>query len=163
MTTYALRYDARPWTLNAPPPAVLRNLFAKFTVGDGCWEWHAARNASGYGEFMSRRWPGQSRLAHRLLYELLVAPIPAGLDIDHLCRVRHCVRPDHLEPVTRRINLLRGETVTARNAAVTACPQGHDYDEANTYIAANGGRHCRKCKAASERRRQRRLRELVAA
>jgi hypothetical protein len=71
------------------------------------------------------------------------------LTIDHLCRVRHCVNPDHLEAVTCRENLLRGETLQAANVAKTECPQGHPYDEENTYVYPNGRRDCRTCNAAA--------------
>ena len=144
MTTYTLRHEARPWSL----------LFDKFTVGDGCWEWTASINGSGYGEFMSRRWPKATRLAHRLVYMLLVGDIPDGLDLDHLCRNRRCVRPSHLEPVTRRENLLRGNTVTARNALATHCVNGHEFDASNTHTLPDGKRRCRACNRDSERRRR---------
>ena len=90
--------------------------------------------------------------AHRVAYRLEVGPIPRGLVLDHLCRVRNCVRPDHLEPVTRGENVLRGETIPAANRAKTACKDGHDFDEENTYIAPNGHRGCRKCRAAAQAR-----------
>ena len=117
----------------------------------GCWMWVAACTRGGYGHFqLGGRWVR----AHRFSYEALVGPIPPGLQIDHLCRVRACVNPAHLEPVTCRENLLRGDTLTARNAAKTHCPQGHSYDEANTYIRSTGGRNCRACDRDSARRRR---------
>lgn len=143
------------------PPGVtpvFKYLLGKFTIGDGCWEWTAGKNAAGYGVFKNRRWPQHSRLAHRVLYTLLVGPIPAGLELDHLCRNRGCVNPKHLEPVTRRVNTLRGETRGARNAAVTHCPQGHAYDERNTWTAKNGSRNCRRCNADRQAQRKERLR-----
>jgi hypothetical protein len=108
----------------------------------GCWEWTATRNKKGYGVI----WDGKTRGAHRVAYELFVGPIPEGLQLDHLCRVRHCVNPAHLEPVTCRENLLRGETITAKRAAVTECPKGHKYSQANTYYRPDGCRECRLCK-----------------
>lgn len=115
-----------------------------------CWMWDGAFAGSGYGQdfYKGKKWR-----AHRSTYERLVGPIPAGMDLDHLCRNRRCVNPDHLEPVTRRENLLRGETRTARNAAVTHCPQGHPYTEANTYVRASGARVCKKCNAERNNRR----------
>lgn len=88
---------------------------------------------------------GRTVPAHRFAYELLVRPIPPGLVLDHECRVRHCVRPDHLTPVTNRENILRGVGASARCAAQTHCPAGHPYDEANTYVRPNGHRDCREC------------------
>jgi hypothetical protein len=83
--------------------------------------------------------------AYRITYETLVGPVPNGLELDHLCRVRACVNPGHLEPVTHRVNTLRGETVAARNARATHCPAGHPYDEVNTYADRLGRRSCREC------------------
>lgn len=109
----------------------------------GCWLWTKARR-SGYAtcRYDKRMW-----YVHRLTYVLAVGPVPDGLELDHLCRVRHCVNPAHLEPVTRRENLRRGDTFAARNAAKTHCPAGHPYDKKNTYIQPNGGRRCRRCHA----------------
>lgn len=111
---------------------------------EGCWEWLASRS-DGYGRVT---WQGRQRPAHRVVYELLVGPIPAGLQIDHLCRNRGCVNPAHLEPVTQRENLMRGETIPARHAAQTHCGRGHIFDEANTYVRKDGRRSCRACDAA---------------
>lgn len=109
----------------------------------GCWLWTDKPDRHGYGEFWMN---GRNHRAHNAAYVLLVGPIPDGLEPDHLCRVTLCVNPDHLEPVTHRENMLRGETLGARNAAKTHCPRGHPYDEANTYIGTKGGRWCRACK-----------------
>jgi hypothetical protein len=74
--------------------------------GEGCWLWEGAINSQGYGNF----WDGVRFVkAHRFAYECLIGEIPEGLTIDHLCRVRHCVNPSHLEPVTMRENFLRGD------------------------------------------------------
>lgn len=110
-------------------------------VTPSCWLWTGYIADTGYGQFAS----GHTRLAHRISYQLVVGPIPEGLQIDHLCRVRHCVNPLHLEPVTQRENLLRGETITARNAAKTHCPRGHAYTAENTYVRPRGSRECRTC------------------
>jgi len=92
---------------------------------DGCWTWTLALNHNGYAE--CKPMMGTKR-AHRITYMLLVGEIPEGLVLDHLCRVRHCINPDHLEPVTDRENLDRGF------ALITACPQGHEYTPENTYL-----------------------------
>ena len=115
----------------------------------GCWLWTAAI-ARGYGVFW---FEGRQGPAHRYAYERWAGPIPDGLQLDHLCRVRNCVNPNHLEPVTCRENLLRGETFNATNAARTHCPQGHEYDEKNTYVWRSQ-RHCRPCRADAEARYQ---------
>lgn len=97
---------------------------------------------------------GGSRLAvhaHRLAYEAVKGPIPAGLQIDHLCRVRNCVNPDHLEAVTQQENVRRGR-VGENTRSKTHCPQGHPYDEANTYRNPAGSRNCRTCHRASYHR-----------
>lgn len=121
-----------------------------------CWLWTAAVNLRGYGRFAPRH--GEVVLAHRWSCERVLGQIPSGLTIDHLCRVTGCVKPHHLEAVTCRTNLLRGDTITARNAAATHCPQGHAYDEMNTYhsLTRRGTpqRDCRACHRERERRRR---------
>jgi hypothetical protein len=85
------------------------------------------------------------RRAHRLYYELEKGPIPKGLTLDHLCRVRCCVNPDHLEPVTPVENVMRGESFFAKQARRTHCPQGHEYIGRNLMITRRGERKCRAC------------------
>lgn len=97
------------------------------------------------------RFDGKQRLVHRLAYAWLVGQIPAGLTLDHLCRNTVCVNPLHLEPVTHRVNVLRGQSGVAANARKTGCPQGHPFDEINTYHY-RGQRHCRTCRAEANRR-----------
>jgi len=118
----------------------------------GCWLWSGSVNRLGYGTL------GDQGLAHRIGYRLLVGPIPAGLEIDHLCRVRSCVNPAHLEPVPHRVNVLRGDADAARNARKTHCPQGHAYTIENMLVRTRlaGKRVCRICdKAATARYRRR--------
>lgn len=110
--------------------------------GSPCWLWTRPLDRDNYGRFW---YETQSRAAHNVSYRLFVDEIPAGLVPDHLCRVRHCVNPAHLEIVTNRINTLRGETVTARNAQKTHCLRGHEFTIANTRRNRNGGRICRQC------------------
>lgn len=111
-----------------------------------CWPWLASLNSDGYASFWL---DGRQHRAHRLAYEALVGPIPDGLLLDHLCRVRHCVNPDHLEPVTNAENTRRGLC----GRLVTECRQGHPYTAENTYIKTNGCRDCKTCRALGTQRR----------
>jgi hypothetical protein len=118
-----------------------------------CWLWTASLDRKGYGKFADGKIDGKTKMvqAHRFAYDLVKGSSPEGLDLDHLCRVRHCVNPAHLEPVTRRVNLMRGQTLPARQVMFTHCPQGHPYDEENTYWYGNN-RKCRKCRHEAGRR-----------
>lgn len=122
----------------------------KITVTGFCWLWGGTVSDSGYGYSALNR---KSRIAHRHVYELLVGPIPEGLHLDHLCRVRHCVNPDHLEPVTPKENLMRGFTHARTNSEKTHCAQGHEYSEANTYYDKTQ-RSCKACKINRQRTRK---------
>ena len=124
-------------------PATLLRFLAKIRLDDGsrCWEWTGER-ANGYGRFwLNRRKHG----AHRVSYEHFVGPIPQNMELDHLCGNSGCVSYAHLEPVIHRENVLRGNTIVAKCAVATACPQGHPYTGENLYVAKNGDRHCRTC------------------
>lgn len=124
----------------------------------GCWLWTGGTTRGDYGTFYfgdlvtPRKGTGY---AHRLSYRTFVGAIADGLQIDHLCRVRCCVNPHHLEPVTQRENILRGEGLAAKEARQTHCLRGHEFSEVNTYICKAGQRHCRKCRALRARQRTR--------
>lgn len=116
---------------------------------DECWPWVGARNRDGYGQVSIQ---GRTVIAHRVLYALWVGPIPARMTVDHLCRVRHCVNPAHLEAVTKRENTLRGMGFAAVNARKSHCPRRHPFDDDNTYLDPANRRHCRLCTLAAQRR-----------
>lgn len=115
----------------------------------GCWLWTGVIQAGGYGRFRTQN---RGHMAHRWLYEQLVGPIPEGMQLDHLCRVRNCVRPDHLEPVTPRENTLRSNATSAVNARKDVCVNGHPFTPENTYWRPTGGRTCRECGRARWRK-----------
>lgn len=122
----------------------LDSIIARCVVNDdGCWLWPQAQSQGGYGRCSVA---GVAYYVHRYVYEQLRGPIPDRLQLDHLCRQPACANPDHLEPVTCRENLLRGNTFQAANAAKTRCPQGHPYD-----IFQRGERACRVCRRQSWR------------
>ena len=136
---------------------LVKRFWSKVNKTEACWLWTAAKSTRGYGSIGTG--DRRTALAHRVAYELLVGPIPEGLTLDHLCRNHGCVNPAHLEPVTQRENVLRGVSPSARCAAVTHCPQGHPYDEANTYRPPEGGRDCRACVREAGRRWRERCRQ----
>lgn len=124
---------------------IRRRKYWKADPDTGCWIWIGPPDSHGYGYV---KMPDDYRKpAHRHVYETLVGPVDDGLVLDHLCRNRICVNPEHLEPVTHRENVLRGVGASARNAAKTHCVHGHPYTPENTYINFRGSRECRICRA----------------
>jgi hypothetical protein len=117
----------------------------------GCWLWTACIDSTtGYGKIaVGHRDDGRKIMgnAHRVSYELFVGPIPKGLDLDHLCRMRRCVNFKHVEPATRRTNLIRGVGFAGINHRKTHCPRGHEYSGENLYVNPRlGYRGCRTCR-----------------
>ena len=107
---------------------------------DGCWIWTGAKASNGYG---SIGYESRTHSTHRLAYTLLVGPVPEGLQLDHLCRVKSCCNPAHLEPVTNAENQARRSWPT--------CKRGHAYSPENTARNSRGWRYCRECENARRR------------
>lgn len=125
---------------------------------DDCWVYAGAIYPNGYGRVdVNVGGCSTSRRAHRIMYESIVGEIPEGLVMDHLCRVRLCINPDHLEPVTHAENSRRGIPGVNHNSLKTFCAQGHEFDQENTY-RHGGKRLCRKCRAAFAKKRNDALR-----
>jgi hypothetical protein len=153
-------------------PRLPARFWVKVAVREnGCWEWTACRTKAGYGQFLLGARP--MRYSHRLTYQTLTGETPRGLELDHLCRNRACCNPAHLELVTHQENCRRGALPqmmreaspgAARERAKTHCPQGHPYNEENTYRHKRG-RMCRICQKASRAaswERKKRLRACAA-
>ena len=119
--------------------------WAKVNKTEECWLW-TATCSKGYGQFHISRPRRRMISAHIWAWSQENGPVPDGLELDHLCRVKACVRPAHLEAVPHRTNTLRSPaSPSAINVTKTHCPQGHPYSEANTSITTRGGRRCRTC------------------
>lgn len=128
--SFDAKAKARFWKKVSPAPS------------NACWIWRGAANQRGYGN-VGRE--GRTYLAHRVAYELTYGPVPAGMDIDHLCRTTSCVNPEHLEPVTFLANMRRryAENPDERS---THCLSGHELTPENTLqVLASGQRRCRTC------------------
>ena len=138
-------------TQNRPDnqPITLEWLFAQSTPIPhcGCWVWDRALSPAGYGVV---RYDGRMRRTHDVSYILHYGDIPVGLEPDHLCRVRSCINPLHLEAVTHKENMRRspymGTHLIATNSTKIFCPSGHPYAGSNLYITPTGTRQCVKCK-----------------
>lgn len=144
--------STQPTSSNGAPtgmgsPLLPSRFWAKVDKTATCWLWTAAPDDKGYGRL---KVSGKHLYAHRLSYEAFNGPIPDGLQIDHLCRVRSCVNPDHLEAITQAENVRRG----LRGVLTTHCPKGHEYTPENTYVGHSRrypNRMCRTCVRAATR------------
>lgn len=132
------------------PTVLPRHLRRRIQITEtGCW---IATGSASHGPYQSVSINNCSVLVHRFVYEVLVGPIPAGLTIDHLCRVKWCCNPAHLEPVTIRVNVLRSDGTSAVNARRTRCKHGHPLSGDNLYVRPDGkGRQCIACQRRRER------------
>ncbi len=126
------------------------------TLGTACWLWAAGRNSCGYGSFWSGEFIGG---AHVFAWEQENGKVPDGLELDHLCSRRECVRPSHCEPITHAENVRRGRA-GEHFAAKTHCPKMHPYSGANLRVNVNGRRVCRTCSNAASQAYKDRKREL---
>lgn len=141
------------YSISDLPPRLAQKI--RVNAKTGCWEWSSGR-PDRYGQVW---WTGRNRLAHVVVYELLVGPIPEGLQLDHVhkrgCRSKACCWPAHLEPVTQSENQRRAAVVRPK---VKRCPAGHPYDKTNTLIY-RGWRYCRECQNFRKRRARRLARQ----
>ena len=133
----------------AKKPLAVRMATHTVVMPNGCWLWTGAKTRNGYGHI---KIDGKLVLAHRASYEMHFGPIPNDSVIDHICRVRDCTNPNHLEAVSFQENVLRGVSFAAENAKKTHCANGHEYTEDNTIIRRGGGRDCRICQREAGKR-----------
>jgi hypothetical protein len=149
-------------TVNQLPEYITRRLVKPWV---DCWIWSGATE-KGYGRVVI---DDKRVRVHRHVYELLIGPVPEGLELDHLCRVRACFNPAHLEPVTSQENLRRSAPWRVRSSTQrrkrriknppkprvirTHCSRGHEFTPENTYMASDGWRRCLICHKAADRKR----------
>lgn len=131
--------------------------WSKVDASGPCWLWTASINEGGYGRYCVSKVGRRSMLAyaHRHSWTIMVGEIPQGMQLDHLCKVRNCVNPDHLEVVAPKVNARRARGTGVHNKTKTHCPSGHEYNEENTIVQVRGTwtmRSCRTCKLAKGRR-----------
>lgn len=134
----------------------VKNFWDRVEKTSTCWLWTGHIHTFGYGTFyISRRFNRQR--AHRVSWFIAHGGFVSGLVLDHICRVRHCVNPDHLREVTDRENVLAGVGVSATQARRTHCDKGHQFTPENTYLRKGGARKCMTCAREWDRRRRERM------
>ena len=130
-------------------------VFSQLVPNGDCLEWSGFINKRGYGSVTRNKKP---LVLHRLIYKLVKGKIPKGKVLDHLCRNTKCANPEHLEPVTDRVNVLRGVGLAAQYARRDSCKHGHKFTKENTlYSSSNNARRCRTCKRNETALRRQRL------
>lgn len=145
----------------ASPEHTIQSMFERTSPepNSGCWLWLGHLNHGGYARVSFR---GKGRQAHRVILWLMGRSIESGQEVDHLCKNPSCINPDHLEVVSRRVNIERSNGITKLNTLKTHCPKGHPYTKDN--LRAFGKRPWRGCKACHrERETIRREQRKVAA
>lgn len=143
--------SGRIYTFEELPARIRKNVHKQ---EDGCWIWTGSIDIGGYGRVFVRALPNQGghveEKAHRYMYKRLVGAVPVGLELDHVCRVRACCNPAHMEPVTRSVNLGRGRHI---HRDKTHCVYGHPLSGDNLYIQpSNGSRSCKICRRSNQQR-----------
>ncbi len=121
-----------------------QRILDKVEYTETCWKWTGGRNSDGYGQCWHNN---KQQRVHRVFYEFYKGTISKGLVIDHLCRNRACVNPEHLQAVTVRVNTERGESIVAKYMKATHCIHGHEFSVENTTFSKSkkGGRRCKQC------------------
>ena len=142
------------WNKGITAPILPRSFSFVLEVENGCWLWQGSKTKEGYGQFWV---DGKHEPAHRWAYETIVNPLPQGLECDHLCQVTCCVKPWHIEPVTRQVNMLRGKNTFARiNSEKVSCIYGHPFSGDNVWYRErkNGSisRECLACRSDAQSR-----------
>ena len=139
-----IKYNIPRRRVGRPNKHTRKNFYSKIKIlPNGCWEWQAKiHNPTGYGHLFINR---KTFLAHRISYILHKGTIPNGLVVNHLCRNRKCVNPNHLEVITLKENILKGFSIPAINSRKTHCIRGHPLIGDNLYITPKGRRQCKEC------------------
>lgn len=138
-------------------PNTIDDFFKKTTKTPTCWIWTGSMNAYGYGVFSLNK---KMNMAHRFSWELVNGKIPKDLQIDHICKARNCVNPSHMELVTLIENVMRGESLAAKNARKTKCQNGHEFDFTKNFDGSRGCRICERIRAR-ERYKKRKLEKAI--